>query len=293
MDRATKVTWLGFFWNIALAVIKIVAGYLGKSQALIADGFHSFSDLIGDVAVLTGLKISRRPRDKTHNYGHGKFETLSALIISLLLIFVSIGILWAAVTNIFKAMHGAELHEPKWFSIIIILFAIGIKEWLFHYTNRVGKQENSQALIMNALHHRTDSLSSVAVLIGLSGAVILGGNWRILDPITALLVGILILFLSFKTVIRSTNEMMEAALSIERQQNILSIAAEVPGVINPHNLKTRRIGKDVAIDMHIKVTPSLSIVEAHDIATEVENRLKDYFEEDCFISIHVEPFEGH
>ncbi len=289
--RAYRVTWIGFFGNILLAIFKILMGILSNSNALIADGIHSFSDLISDLAVLAGVKFADKPIDRTHNYGHGKFETLASVLIGVILFFVSVGILWTGVNEIYATIQGKVLRSPKWLALVAIVASLGSKEWLYQYTLRIGRKIQNQALIANAWHHRSDALSSAAVLIGVGGAVLLGDAWAILDPIAAILVSIFIMYVSLKTMIESTNEMLEAALSQEQQRAILNLAAEVPGVINPHNLKTRRIGKNVAIDMHIKVRPDLTIVEAHDIATNVENRLKSSFGNDVFISIHVEPFE--
>ena len=289
INRARHVTWIGIYWNIFLVITKFFAGIFGRSTALVADAIHSLSDFAGDIAVLTGLKIAGKPVDDTHNYGHGKFETLSNIFISLLLIIVGLGILWNSIYNIIDRLKSEIVARPTWLALIVIILSVIIKEGLYHYTVRSGKKLNSPALITNAWHHRTDAFSSIAVLIGVSGAMFLGDRWVVLDPIAAAAVSLFIIKVGFGFLYDSMNELMEASLSQEHKETILALVDEVPGAKFPHNLRTRKIGNTVAIDMHIKVSPNLSIVEAHDIATKVEDKLKSAYGEEAFISIHVEP----
>ncbi len=289
ISQARRVTWIGIYWNIFLVVTKFIAGILGRSTALVADAIHSLSDFAGDIAVLTGLKIAGRPVDDTHNYGHGKFETLSNIFISLLLIIVGFGILWNSIYNIIDHIKSQTVVRPTWLALIVVVLSVLIKEGLYRYTVRKGHALNSPALITNAWHHRTDAFSSIAVLIGVSGAMFLGDHWVVLDPIAAAAVSLFIIKVGFGFLYDSINELMEASLSQEHRETILALVDEVPGARFPHNLRTRKIGNTVAIDMHIKVSPKLSIVEAHDIATQVEYKLKSAYGEDAFISIHVEP----
>ncbi|HGY55573.1 MAG TPA: cation transporter [Caldithrix abyssi] len=289
IKQARRVTWIGIYWNVFLVITKFVAGIVGKSSALVADAVHSLSDFAGDIAILAGLKIAGKPVDETHNYGHGKFETLSNIFISLLLILVGIGIFWNGISNIVEHFQGQHVDRPTWLALLIVVFSIVIKEGLYQYTVRQGHALNSPALITNAWHHRTDAFSSVAVLFGVSGAMFLGERWLVLDPLAAVAVSIFIFKVGFGFLYESMNELMEASLSAEHREEILNIVDDVPGAKFPHNLRTRKIGNTVAIDMHIKVNPRLSIVEAHDIATQVEDRLKAVYGETAFISIHVEP----
>ena len=288
-SRARRVTWIGIAWNIALTSIKLVAGIFGKSQALIADAIHSISDFISDFAVLAGLKIADKPVDHTHNYGHGKFETLSSIIINILLFSVAIGITWEGITTIYDIVQGKTFQKPEWFTFVAAFLSVVIKEGLFRYTLKEGKSLNSPALITNSWHHRSDALSSLAVMLGIGGSILFGNKWVVLDPIAALIVAVLIFRFAYTSFFEAMNELLEASLGEEYNAEIKRIAATVPGANNPHNLRSRKIGKNVAIDMHIKVDPNLSITEAHDIATHVEDGLKEKFGPDSFISIHVEP----
>ena len=288
-NRAIRVTWTGLLWNIFLTLFKLFAGVIGKSNALIADAFHSLSDFITDIAIIIGLNLAKKPVDETHNYGHGKFETLSTIIISLSLFFVSIVIFGNGIIQISKAIQGQILHQPGWIAFIAASGSIIVKEILYQYTIRAGTKINSQALIANAWHHRSDALSSLAATFGIAGAILLGEQWRILDPIAAIVVSFFIFRVGVTTFSKSINELLESSLSEELKIKILNIVKTVPGANNPHNLKTRKIGNNIAVDMHIKVNPALSIVEAHDISTSVEKKLKESFGNDTFISIHIEP----
>ncbi len=287
--QARRVTWIGMIWNVFLTIIKFNVGIISKSNALIADAVHSLSDFASDISVLIGLKVAAKPVDHDHNYGHGKFETLAAIIVGVMLFVVGIGILWNSITIIYDYFNGEPLIRPGAIALYAIFASILVKEGLYQYTVKSGKSLHSQVLIANAWHHRSDALSSIAVLIGVSGAILLGDRWVILDPISAALVSILILKVAAQASFDSFNELMEVSLGKERQKEILALVAEVPGVSIPHNLRTRKIGNTVAIDMHIKVNKNLSIVKAHDISTIVENKLKDSFGTDSFVSIHVEP----
>jgi cation diffusion facilitator family transporter len=287
--KARRVTWIGMIWNVLLTIIKFIVGFTAKSSALVADAVHSLSDFASDISVLIGLKIASKPVDQDHNYGHGKFETLAAIIVGVMLFAVGIGILWNSITIIYDHFNGEPLIRPGTIALYAIIASILVKEGLYQYTVKSGKSLRSQVLIANAWHHRSDAFSSIAVLIGVSGAILLGDRWVILDPISAALVSILILKVAAQTSYDSFNELMEVSLSKEHQKEILMLVADVPGVNIPHNLRTRKIGNTIAIDLHIKVDKNLSIIKAHDISTLVENKLKASFGEDSFISIHVEP----
>jgi cation diffusion facilitator family transporter len=287
--QARRVTVIGFFWNAALAVVKFWVGIFAQSSALIADAVHSISDLASDIGVFISLKVADKPVDINHNYGHGKFETLATILIGLFLFAAGIGILWNSITILFNYFQGQVIPKPGSLALIALVLSIAVKEWLYHYTIRRGKSLHRQVLVVNAWHHRSDALSSVAVLIGVSGAIFLGERWVLLDPIAAALVSLVILRVAFKSGLDAINELTEVSLSEERRNEILDIVSQVPGVNTPHNLKTRTIGNTTAIDMHIKVDKNLGIVEAHDISSQVEEKLKQSFGQDTFISIHVEP----
>ncbi|GAB4330368.1 MAG: cation diffusion facilitator family transporter [Calditrichia bacterium] len=289
LKKALKVTWIGFGVNVILTILKLLAGILAQSAAMVADALHSLSDFGSDLVVIFGFKIAGRPIDDNHNYGHGKFETLATAFIGFLLLFVSVGMLWSASTRIYGAFHGFPIQQPGILAFWAAIISIAVKEGVYQYTYRVGERIDSQAVIANAWHHRSDALSSLGTLLGIGGAIFLGPKWRFMDPLAALVVSIMILKVGFDVLRISLGELLETSVDEEEQKKILQIAAEVPGAINPHALKTRRIGNKIAIDLHIKVDKNLNIVEAHDISTEVEEQLRKEFGHGTFVSVHIEP----
>ncbi len=288
-DQALHVTRVGILWNILLTLGKLFAGIYGRSSALIADAVHSLTDFASDIAVLAGIRLAARPSDTGHNYGHGKFETLSTVFIAVSLILAGGGILWQGSVKIFHIWNGRVYELPTQLAIYMSLLSVLIKEGLYHYTIRTGKKVNSHPLITNAWHHRTDAFSSVAVFLGIAGAYFLGGKGSLLDPLAAIVVAVFVIVFGIKILVKNLNELMEASLGPDENDKIRQLCAEVPGVVNPHNIKSRKVGNSVAIELHIKVQKHLSIVEAHDIATHVEERLKQYYGHNSFTSVHVEP----
>jgi len=287
--EAIHVTRVGIVWNVVLTIIKFAAAIFGRSSALLADAIHSFSDFISDIVILAGLKIASKPKDANHHYGHGKFETLSTLILTLFLFGAAFGMLWEGGRGLYQRYLGIQIPIPKMITLWVAAASILIKELLFHYTIRSGNSLNSKALITNAWHHRTDAFTSVAVLIGLSGAIFLGPKWRILDPAIAIGISGYIIHFAAVTFKSAIDELLDASLGDSINENIMTIVRNVPGVLNPHNLKTRKVGNNYSIDMHIHVQALSTIVEGHDIATNVETKLRDKYGADTIISIHIEP----
>ena len=288
-QKAYQVTLAGMLVNIFLVGIKIFAGVFGQSGAIIADAFHSLSDLSTDIAVLIGFKGADKPIDKTHDYGHGKVETLVSAFIGIVLFVVGVKILVRGLDEVAVFLRGEHMLPPKWIAALAALISIIMKEYLYRKTVAVGKHIRSQSLIANAWHHRSDALSSVAVMCGISGAILLGDHWRILDPLAAICVSLLIMKTALSVLKDSVNELMEASLSDEVENEILSIIGNISGVKHPHNLKTRSIGRNIAIDIHIKVSKDLNIMEAHNISTSVEETLRHRFGKDTVVYVHVEP----
>jgi cation diffusion facilitator family transporter len=288
--KAQKVTWTGFFANLVLSLGKLAAGILGHSTALVADAVHSFSDSGTDIVVLGFVRVSGKESDKNHRYGHGKFETFATLVISIALLIVSIGICWNGIQNIIKSFSGGLLVRPSKLALIAAFISIIIKECLYHYTLRVGKSINNQAVIANAWHHRSDALSSIGTLLGVGGAIFLGENWRILDPLAGVIVSFFIMHIALKIGFPSAQELMEAALPDEIENEIINIVNNTPGVKDSHRLKTRKIGNAYAIDIHIKMDGDMSLKESHDIATLVEQKLFMKFGNQTHINIHMEPY---
>lgn len=287
--KALLITWIGFIVNIILVVFKLFIGLIGRSEALIADAAHSLSDFSSDIVILLGFRVARKPVDKTHDYGHGKFETLSTLIVGIILLIVGVGIFFVATEKIVKAFQGSILEQPEWITLFAAGISIIIKEILYRYTIKIGKDIKSDALIVNAWHHRSDALTSLGIFFGIGGAILLGRSWRVLDPIAAGIVSLFIIKISLSVLIRSIKEFLEASLSEETEEKIEEIINNVAGVRNIHNLKTRKIGDTIAIDVHVKVDKTLTIVEAHNISSAVEKELENIFGEKTLISVHIEP----
>lgn len=286
-----RVTFIGSIVNAVLIILKLAAGILGRSSALVADGVHSLTDFITDVIVLVFVKLSGKPRDKAHSYGHGKFETLATLIIGVLLTLAGFGLAITGGRRIMSSLDGAMLPEPTWLAFSVAAASIVIKEILYRYTVKVGRTVKSDATIANAWHHRSDAISSLGTMAGIGGAIILGDRWRILDPLAAVLVSIFIIKSGYDIIRPSINELLETALPEKQYTEITELINSVNGVKGLHNLRTRKIGNAIAIDVHVKMDGRLLLKDAHDIATMIEDKIHDRFGKDCIINIHMEPLE--
>jgi len=279
-----RVTYIGMLVNLFLITLKFFSGLFGHSQALIADAAHSASDLATDFVVLFGLKIGRKTSDKDHHFGHARFETLSSSIIGIGLIGTAVYIGVEATLNIY---HHTE-HHPTWLAIGAAGFSIAIKETLYHYTIHVGKRIKSAAVIANALEHRSDALSSVAVLIGVGGAMIKPG-WHILDAYAALVVSFLILKVGLEILRDSVREFTDTAPNPEIVDGIRYCAYQVKGVIDVHDLKVRTSGGLYQIELHVVVDRNLTVAEGHRIAKEVEACLTKDSQYLGLMIVHVDP----
>ena len=284
-----KLTLWGSLVNFLLLVFKFVAGFVGNSAAMIADAVHSLSDFITDIIVILFVRVSSMPKDENHHYGHGKYETLATAIIGVVLFAVGVGILVNAVETIIDFFHGKELAAPNIWALGAAAVSIVFKEALYQYTVYKGKNLNSNALMANAWHHRSDALSSIGTLLGISGAMFLGEKWRVLDPIAAFLVSIFILKVAIELTKASLEELLEKSLPKKTQEKILNIIHSFPEVKSPHNLRTRHIGSNIAIEFHIRMDGNLSLNEVHEITKRMENALKAEFGPLTHIGIHMEP----
>lgn len=287
-----KVTLVGTATNAILIALKFVAGILGRSSAMVADAVHSLSDFVTDIIVLIFVKIAGKPQDKTHDYGHGKFETFATMIIGLILVAAGIGLMINGVKLVIESLKGNSLPRPTMLALAIAVISIVSKEWLYHYTIRKGHNLNSQAVVANAWHHRSDAVSSGGTLIGIAGAMFLGDHWRILDPLAAIVVSVFIIKSGYDIMKPCINELLEGSLPADQEQEILQLVKSVPGIIDVHNLRTRRIGNDIAVDMHAKMDGNQTLSEAHAKATEAENAIKSKFGANSIINIHMEPFKS-
>ena len=286
-----KVTLAGGAVNVLLLVFKFVAGILGHSAAMIADAIHSLSDFITDLIVLVFVYISGKPQDKSHDYGHGKYETLALTFIGIALLVVAIGIFTNGAQRIAAWYHGEELKAPGMLAFWAAIISIMLKELTYQYTIRKAKKLNSTSMEANAWHHRSDALSSIGTAIGIGGAVLLGKRWTVLDPLASLIVGAFIVKVSFDLINRGISELMEKSLPDEIEDEIMAIAQSEPDVIKPHDLRTRRIGNRYAIELHILMSGDITLTKAHDHADSIENQLKERFGENTHVAIHMEPKE--
>lgn len=284
-----RITLWGAVMNIVLTAGKIVAGIFGRSAAMVADGIHSLSDLLSDAVVLIFTHISSKGKDRDHSFGHGKFETLATLIVSIILVTVGGNLMSNGIRSIIGVFNGTEIPKPGYIALIAAAVSIASKEWLYHATVRVGKKTGSTVVIANAWHHRSDALSSIGSLIGIGGAIVLGDKWTVLDPLASCLISIAIIVVAVKMALPSLAELLETSLPEDIEQEIIRRASSVKGVNDIHDLKTRRNGISFIIDAHIVVNPEMSIVEAHDISTDVEEALRMKYGPETQLSIHVEP----
>ena len=286
-----RITFVGSVGNLILLLFKFVAGIWGHSSAMLADAVHSLSDFVTDVVVIVFVNISSKPKDAGHDYGHGKYETLATSIIGLALLVVGVSLFWVSLHKVFDYwVLGEPLESPGWIALMAALVSILIKELLFQITYRVGKRQNSQAVIANAWHHRSDALSSIGTTLGIGGAILLGPDWHVLDPLAAMVVSVFIVKVSLELMIPAINDLLEQSLPKEVENEILSIISEKPKVKEPHNLRTRRIGNDFAIEVHIRVDGDMSVREAHALTKEIERKLYQKYGNTTHVVIHVEPF---
>ena len=286
-----KVTIVGSVVNFVLLLFKFFAGIVGHSAAMLADAVHSLSDFVTDIIVLVFVRISSKPEDEGHDYGHGKYETLATAIIGICLFVVGLGILWNGVQSIWQVVQGNVLPEPGMLALWAALISVVSKEALYQYTALRGRKLNSQAVVANAWHHRSDAFSSIGTMAGIGGAILLGDEWRVLDPIAAVIVSFFILKVSVKLLVPSMNELLEKSLPAEEENRINEIVLSYPGVTAPHHLRARRIGNNRSIDLHVRMDGKLTLEEAHRRATLIEQRLREEFGKGTYISIHVEPIK--
>lgn len=284
-----QVTLIGSGVNLLLTTGKILAGIIGKSSAMVADGVHSLSDFVTDIIVLVFIRFSGKERDQDHQYGHGKFETFATMLISFALLLVGAGIIWAGVNKIIGSMHGIAIEQPGYIALAAAIVSILSKEGLFWYTKIMGTKVNSQAMIANAWHHRSDAFSSIGTTLGISGAIILGEKWRVLDPIAGIIVSFFILKVAWQIAKPSINELLERSLPEETLKEIIDIIQGNSEVKEFHNLKTRRIGDAYAIEFHILVDKELTVESSHQIATDLESLIRKKFGRQTHVGIHVEP----
>jgi len=288
--EAKKVTWVGFFVNTILTIIKIMAGIFGKSNAMLADGIHSLTDFLTDIVVLVGFGFTDKPADERHNFGHGKYETFATVIIGLTLLFAGYNIMKNGLIAVFEVLiKGETISRPRMVAVIAAILSIVFKEALYRYTKRVGEIIKSPAVVANGWHHRTDALSSIGTLIGISFACFIGDKWTIFDPIAAIVVSIFIIKVAFEIMLPAVNELLEVSLNEHEVQYILNILDKTSEIQDFHNLRTRRVGPNVAIESHLLFDETISLYNAHEVSELLEQQLKNYFGKGSIITFHLEP----
>lgn len=287
--RIYRITLAGSIVNIVLLVFKFIAGILGHSAAMIADAIHSLSDFLTDIIVIVFVRLSSKPADHDHDYGHGKYETLATSVIGMALAVVAVMLGWDGIEKIIYVMQGNQLESPGIIALWAAILSIVLKEWIFRATRKVAKEENSKALEANAWHHRSDALSSIGTAIGIGGAVMLGDSWAILDPIAAIVVCILIIVTAFKIIRQASGELLEESLPKDIEDRIEQIAYQDPLVSDIHKLHTRRIGNIIAIEMHLRMPSDVTLAESHIHANSIEKSLKQEFGNGTHIMLHIEP----
>ncbi|MDY3253167.1 MAG: cation diffusion facilitator family transporter [Prevotella sp.] len=289
--RIYRVTLAGSAVNVVLLVFKFVAGFFGGSAAMIADAVHSLSDFITDVIVLLFVKLSAKPEDSDHDYGHGKYETLATSLIGLALMFVGVMIMYNGVCSIASAIMGNPLPQPRMIALAAALVSIALKEWAYRFTVKVGRECESQAVVANAWHHRSDALSSIGTAVGIGGAILLGDKWAVLDPIAAVVVSVFIIRTAWQLTKQSAGELLEQSLPADMEREIVDIVAREPMTSEVHHLRTRRIGSHIAIEMHLRMPGDISLYESHQHATNIEQKLRKRFGASTHIGLHVEPLK--
>ena len=287
----TVVTLIGSAGNLALLVFKFVAGIVGRSSAMMADAVHSLSDFITDLIVLVFVRIGAKPQDASHDYGHGKFETLATLFVSLALVGAAIGIIVSGSVKFARWLQGEDLEMPGALALWAALLSIVVKEILYRYTAARGKALESPAVVANAWHHRSDALSSVGAALGIGGALALGGRWAVLDPLASIVVGAMLVKVAWDLLKSSTGELTDMSLPEETEREIEGIISSFPEVSEPHNLRTRRIGNRIAIEAHVRLDGEMPLTDAHGVVSEIEKKIRERFGNSTLVTIHMEPLD--
>ena len=291
IDDICRITWLGAFVNLLLVAVKFAAGIAGLSAAMVADAIHSLSDLATDAIVIIFVKLSNKPADSDHDYGHGKYETFATLIIGTLLAIVGIGMMWGGGEKILDILSGTMIPTPGWTAFAAGIASIVAKETIFQYTMHAARRTHSNTLAANAWHHRSDALSSVGTCAGIGGAIILGNDWVILDPLAAVVVSVIVTVSALKIMRTAVNELLEKSLPENIERNIIDIVDEDPLLQHVHHLRTRAIGSIYTIDMHVRMPGDMTLSEAHRHTILLEQRLRQAYGKGTIINIHIEPLK--
>ena len=289
-SRVRKITWIGLAVNLLLTVLKFVGGFLGRSQAVVADAVHSVSDITTDVAILIGVKYWTKPADASHPHGHQRLETVITLSIGVVLALAALGLLINAVSS----LHHHEDRPVGLVALVAALVSLVSKEWLYQWTVRAGKRIRSMPVIANAWHHRSDVFSSIPPALAVAAALI-GPDWAFLDHVGAAVVSLFIFQASYKIARPAVDKLVDQGAPEKELEEIRTIARSVEGVQDVHAVRTRYVGSlSLAVDLHIMVEPYLSVYKGHEIAKIVRRRLMDEGPDVYDVIVHIEPMEnGH
>ncbi len=283
-----RVTWVGLAWNVLLSIGKGLAGFFGGSQALIADAIHSASDFVTDIAVIIGSRFWNSPPDADHPYGHRRFETLISVGIGVAVCAVGVGLGYDAVQRLREGEEAAS--RPEWIAAVMALLSILIKECLFRYTRGAGHKIRSQALIANAGHHRSDAFSSIPVLIAVGVGILIPELW-FADAVGAIIVAFFILHSGYEIAWPGIHQVADEGASKEVAAKLRQVAESTPGVISIHGFRTRFVGSDLHVDLHIVVDADMTLLAAHDLSEEVERRIIESGENVIDAMVHVDPYD--
>lgn len=283
-DKAGRVIRVGLWANALLMVIKLLAGHFGKSEAVFADGVESACDSVAMMSTLVALHIGRKPSDKDHPYGHGKAESIAAILVALLIFATGGGILYQAVQTVLTG----EYQEPHMIAVIAALVTIIAKESLFRASQKVGDELGSPAVLAIAKDHHKDAVTSVATLIGVTSAFF---GFRIMDPLAAGLTSLFIFHIGYETFTVAAHELMDGQPSDELSSTISTLAEEVEGVEHVHQIRCRRSGQYIIVDLKLDMDPEMTVKQSHSIAKEVKERIFDRFSEVGDVMIHINPHE--
>ncbi len=277
--------WVGLIVNLVLVAAKLAAGVLGNSQAVVADAIHSLSDTVTDIALILGVRYWSAPADEQHPHGHRRFETLITVFIGLTVAAAAVGIGWDAIRS-----FGKPSHPPSTIALAAAVLSIGVKEALYRWTLRIGRSTRSSAIIANAWHHRTDALSSVPVAIAVSVAMV-DHRLAVVDRIGALVVAVFVLHAAFRIIRPAIDQLADAGAPRAHRRELELLALEVDGVQAVHALRTRYIGSELAVDIHIEVDADLSVADGFSIAREVKTDLLEHGPMVADVVVQIEPHE--
>lgn len=286
-----KVTLMGSLGNLVLLLFKFFAGIMGNSAAMMADAVHSLSDFATDLVVLLFVRLAGKPQDADHSSGHGKYETLATALIGMMLLGVGAMIFWNGAELAYGVCMGEHLPQPGYIALVAAIASVVVKELLYQYTAHASRKFRSKVMLANAWHHRSDALSSLGTMLGIGGAVLLGPSWRVLDPLAAILVSLLIIRMALKLMVPCVDELLEKSLPPEDEQFICDVIRSCEGAYDPHNLRTRRIGKYCAIEVHFRMDGNTTVEKAHAVTRTIERQLYERFGYDALINTHVEPLK--